>query len=233
MIINRAFFVPLHRKKYIWEMLEIKNGRIDREETPLFSNLSFMANDGEIVCVAGTQGCGKSSLLQAFMGIIPLDEGYMNVDGDLIDMKSAPFFRRQMAFLPQDVEMPYQKVSDVLNDVFVLKRDKKKSEMKENLMDLWEEIEIPAEVFNQDFKGMDVSERRLILLSGVCVLERPIVLLDEPSVWMDEEQLNKAGICIRQLARNDSSVVITCQEHDPILRYCDKLVEMNSHSYHN
>ncbi|MBQ2129730.1 MAG: ABC transporter ATP-binding protein [Prevotella sp.] len=214
-------------------MLEIKNGRIDREGKPLFSQLSFMAKEGEVVCVAGSQGCGKSSLLQAMMGFIPLDEGWLNVDGDLVNIHSAPYFRRRMAFLPQNVNMPYDKVSDMISSLFSLKREKKFDEMKETLMTLWEEIGIAAEVFDKKLSEMTTSEQRVILLSGLCVLEKELVLLDEPSLWLNEEQLAQAGICIRQMARNDSSIVVTCQEHDPILRYCDKLVEINSHSYHN
>lgn len=214
-------------------MLEIKNGRIDRDGKPLFSQLSFMAKEGEVVCVAGSQGCGKSSLLQAMMGFIPLDEGWLNVDGDLVNIHSAPYFRRRMAFLPQNVNMPYDKVSDMISSLFSLKREKKFDEMKETLMTLWEEIGIATEVFDKKLSEMTTSEQRVILLSGLCVLEKELVLLDEPSLWLNEEQLAQAGNCIRQMARNDSSIVVTCQEHDPILRYCDKLVEINSHSYHN
>ena len=214
-------------------MLEIKNGRIDRDGKPLFSQLSFMAKEGEVVCVAGSQGCGKSSLLQAMMGFMPLDEGWLNVDGDLVNIHSAPYFRHRMAFLPQNVNMPYDKVSDMISSLFSLKREKKFDEMKETLMTLWEEIGIAAEVFDKKLSEMTTSEQRVILLSGLCVLEKELVLLDEPSLWLNGEQLAQAGICIRQMARNDSSIVVTCQEHDPILRYCDKLVEINSHSYHN
>ncbi|MBP5712867.1 MAG: ABC transporter ATP-binding protein [Prevotella sp.] len=214
-------------------MLEIKNGRIDRDGKPLFSQLSFMAKEGEVVCVAGSQGCGKSSLLQAMMGFIPLDEGWLNVDGDLVNVHSAPYFRRRMAYLPQNVNMPYDKVSDMISSLFSLKREKKFDEMKETLMTLWEEIGIAAEMFDNKLSEMITSEQRVILLSGLCVLEKELVLLDEPSLWLNEEQLTQAGTCIRQMARNDSSVVVTCQEHDPILRYCDKLVEINSNSYHN
>ena len=214
-------------------MLEIKNGRIDRDGKPLFSQLSFMAKEGEVVCVAGSQGCGKSSLLQAMMGFMPLDEGWLNVDGDLVNIHSAPYFRRRMAFLPQNVNMPYDKVSDMISSLFSLKREKKFDEMKETLMTLWEEIGIATEVFDKKLSEMTTSEQRVILLSSLCVLEKELVLLDEPSLWLNEEQLAQAGNCIRQMARNDSSIVVTCQEHDPILRYCDKLVEINSHSYHN
>ena len=214
-------------------MLEIKNGRIDRDGKLLFSQLSFMAKEGEVVCVAGSQGCGKSSLLQAMMGFIPLDEGWLNVDGDLVNIHSAPYFRRRMAFLPQNVNMPYDKVSDMISSLFSLKREKKFDEMKETLMTLWEEIGIATEVFDKKLSEMTTSEQRVILLSGLCVLEKELVLLDEPSLWLNEEQLAQAGTCIRQMARNESSIVVTCQEHDPILRYCDKLVEINSHSYHN
>lgn len=214
-------------------MLEIKNGRIDRDGKLLFSQLSFMVKEGEVVCVAGSQGCGKSSLLQAMMGFMPLDEGWLNVDGDLVNIHSAPYFRRRMAFLPQNVNMPYDKVSDMISSLFSLKREKKFDEMKETLMTLWEEIGIATEVFDKKLSEMTTSEQRVILLSGLCVLEKELVLLDEPSLWLNEEQLAQAGTCIRQMARNDSSIVVTCQEHDPILRYCDKLVEINSHSYHN
>lgn len=214
-------------------MLEIKNGRLEREGNTLFSHLSFVAKEGEVLCVAGPHGSGKSSLLQAFMGFIPLTEGYLNVDGDLIDDKSAPYFRKEMGFLPQEVEMPYSTVADMMNTLFELKRDKTSQEMRDSLMALWEEMGIAAEEFDKKLSEMNISERRLILLSGISVLQRPIVLLDEPSMWLDEEQLLKAGVCIRQMARNGCAILITCQEHDAVLRYCDKLVELNSHSYHS
>ena len=214
-------------------MLEIKNGRIDRDGSPLFSHLSLIAKEGEVVCVAGSHGSGKSRLLQAFLGFFPLDEGYMNIDGDLIDVKSAPFFRQKMAYLPQEVDFPYEKVSDMLNVLFSLKRESTPKETESVLMSLWEEMNIPAEVFERKLSEMDISERRLVLLSGICALQRPIVLLDEPCKWFSEEQLVKAGVCIRWAARNGSAVIVTCQEHDPVLRYCEKLVEINSHSYHN
>ena len=105
--------------------------------------------------------------------------------------------------------------------------------MRDSLMALWEEMGIAAEEFDKKLSEMNISERRLILLSGISVLQRPIVLLDEPSMWLDEEQLLKAGVCIRQMARNGCAILITCQEHDAVLRYCDKLVELNSHSYHS
>ncbi len=214
-------------------MLEIKNGSIDRGGKALFSHLSFMANEGDVLCVAGSQGSGKSSLLQAFLGFFPLDEGYLNVDGDLIDVKSAPYFRKKMSFLPQDLDLPYDKVSEALNALFELKREQETKESKDALMELCEEISIPAEDYERKLSELSLAERRLMLLSGICVLQRPIALLDEPSLWLDEEQLAKAGACIRQMARNGATVIVTCQEHDPVLRYCDKLVEINGHSYHN
>ena len=150
-----------------------------------------------------------------------------------MDAKFDIIIRRITCSLLVHTQMPYDKVSEALNALFELKREQETKETKDALMELWDEISIPAEDYERKLSELSLAERRLMLLSGICVLQRPIALLDEPSLWLDEEQLAKAGACIRQMARNGATVIVTCQEHDPVLRYCDKLVEINGHSYHN
>ena len=46
------------------------------------------------------------------MGFLPVDEGYISIDGELLTLRSAPWFRKQMAYVPQHLEVPegYDKV---------------------------------------------------------------------------------------------------------------------------
>ena len=65
------------------------------------TRLSMMALDGQMTCVTGPKGCGKTLLLRTLMGFVTLDEGLVSVDGELVTPLSTNAFRRRMAYIPQ------------------------------------------------------------------------------------------------------------------------------------
>lgn len=87
-------------------MLELHNVTI-RE---LITGLSATIDSGQIV---GLQGRGKTTLLRAVVGLIPIDGGHICIDGEVLTPESAPYFRRYMAYVPQRLSVPdgYKEVS--------------------------------------------------------------------------------------------------------------------------
>ena len=86
-------------------MLELKDATLTLGGRLLFANLSFMAQDGQITCITGREGSGKTALLQTMLGLFALDEGLVSIDGELLTPLSAPTFRRMMAYVPQKVNV--------------------------------------------------------------------------------------------------------------------------------
>lgn len=88
-------------------MLELNNVTIGE----LIRNLSVTVGDGQTV---GLQGTGKTTLLRAIVGLIPISEGHISIDGELLTPQSASYFRRFMAYVPQQLSLPdgYTKVGD-------------------------------------------------------------------------------------------------------------------------
>ena len=86
-------------------MLELHNVTIGE----LVNGLSVTLNDGQIV---GIQGRGKTTLLKAVVGLIPVNRGHICIDGEVLTPESAPYFRRYMAYVPQRLSVPegYDKV---------------------------------------------------------------------------------------------------------------------------
>ena len=72
-----------------------------------------------MACIQGTQGAGKTTLLRAVMGFIPIDGGHISIDGELLTPQSAPYFRKQMAYVPQHLSLPdgYNRIGDGRWDV--------------------------------------------------------------------------------------------------------------------
>lgn len=83
-------------------MLELHNVTIGQ----LIRSLSATLGDGQLLTLAGSQGSGKTTLLKAVLGLIPVDEGHISIDGELLTPKSASYFRRFMAYVPQHLEVP-------------------------------------------------------------------------------------------------------------------------------
>lgn len=69
-------------------------------------SVSLTVNDGQLVTLTGPSGSGKTTLLRAILGLAPVDEGYISIDGELVTPDSAPFFRTSIAYVPQDLQVP-------------------------------------------------------------------------------------------------------------------------------
>ena len=86
-------------------MLEFKDATIKVGERVLAEHLSLIAKDGELTCVTGPEGSGKTVLLRTLMGFLPVSEGFVSVDGELLTVHSAGAFRKMMAYLPQQIQL--------------------------------------------------------------------------------------------------------------------------------
>ena len=86
-------------------MLEGKDATIAIGEKTLVEGLSFIARDGELTCLTGSEGSGKTTFIRTLMGFLPVKEGFVSVDGELLTVYSAHAFRKMMVYLPQQIQM--------------------------------------------------------------------------------------------------------------------------------
>ena len=86
-------------------MLEVKDATIAIGEKMLVEGLSFIARDGELTCLTGSEGSGKTTFIRTLMGFLPVKEGFVSVDGELLTVYSAHAFRKMMVYLPQQIQM--------------------------------------------------------------------------------------------------------------------------------
>ena len=83
----------------ILELLDVNIGQLIR-------SLSLAIGDGQQLSIMGPTGSGKTTLLRAILGFIPIDSGYISIDGELLTPLSAPYFRKLMAYVPQRLSLP-------------------------------------------------------------------------------------------------------------------------------
>lgn len=82
-------------------VLEIKEVSCGYGGTEVVKKLSLTVNAGETVAIAGPNGCGKTTLLRAARGLIPITEGEILIDGVSVSEMSCKERARKLALLSQ------------------------------------------------------------------------------------------------------------------------------------
>ncbi len=96
-------------------MIELHNVTIGER----IRNVSATVENGQLLCLTGAAGTGKTTLVRAIMGFIPIDGGHISIDGELLTPHSAPYFRRQTAYVPQHLSLP-EGYTDISTDYISL-----------------------------------------------------------------------------------------------------------------
>lgn len=99
-------------------MLQIDNACIAFGDEELFSGFCMQLHKGETACIAGESGRGKTSLLNAVMGFVPLRKGTITVGDFELTRNTIDTIRRQIAWIPQELALPMEWVKEMVPVTF-------------------------------------------------------------------------------------------------------------------
>ena len=173
-------------------MIELHHVSIGQQ----ISNLSVTVEDGSLLCISGRKGSGKSTLLRAILGLIAIDGGHISIDGELLTPLSAPYFRRQMAYVPQQLELMdgYDGMADVSEMLFELHVNKGETAYR-----------LPSD--NRSWKELTADEHYLLLLSNTIQLAKPVLIVDEPAQPLQETTAETVDNMLRDALQRGTTVV--------------------------
>lgn len=191
----------------------------------LFSGVSFVVDEGQMLCLTGGSGAGKSTLLRAMLGFLPLDEGHISIDGELLTPSSAEEFRKSMAYVPQELALPTEWVRDMVRMPFQLKVNRGTGFSKDKLMVEWGSLGLASELYDKKANELSGGQRQRIMLSVCGLLGKPLLLVDEPTSALDHQSSGLVSGYLRRLAESGCTVVAVSHDDD-FVAACDKKVEI-------
>lgn len=189
-------------------MLEVKNICLSLGGKQLFDSLSFSVSAGEMLCITGVSGCGKTSLLNTIMGFMPLDSGFISIDGEQVTAESANLFRKMMAYLPQDLSFPCTKVSELVTLPFSLSACGEVKFSKDKMIEQWNKLDLQEDLFDKNISEISGGQRQRMMIATTCMLNRKILLFDEPTSALDEQSTIMVANYIAEAANNGATVIV-------------------------
>ena len=81
----------------------------------VLENFSCHIKKGDFTCLTGKSGCGKTSLLRAFLGLTPLSGGEIRIDGQVLNEDTCNIVRKRTMYLPQELSFPSETISEFVD----------------------------------------------------------------------------------------------------------------------
>lgn len=197
-------------------MLEVKDATIVIGEKTLAQGLSFTARDGQLTCVTGSEGSGKTTLIRTLMGFLPVKEGFVSVDGELLTIRSAPAFRTMMAYLPQQMQMLRHQLMPPQAPVCEPEEQTVWSPLLPSLDDRIGEVAplSPDEIFSLASETLQQAT------------DKPIVIADEPAAHLTFELTQRMLDLLRQQAAAGKTVLIASRKTE-IIANSDQIIDLD------
>ena len=192
----------------------------------ILRDISFTADIGEVTCVLGRNGVGKSTLLRCLMGVLPIASGQITWQGQVVNALS-PHQRvqRGMAYVPQGREI-FARLSVEENLRMGLARF---GGAKGRQIPAWVYDMFPVLAQMRHRRGGDLSggQQQQLAIARALVSEPSLLILDEPTEGIQPTIIKDIGHVIKQLAaRGDMAIVLVEQYYDFAEALADRYVVM-------
>ena len=206
-------------------MLHIINACIAFGTEVLFSGFEMKLEKGETACIVGQSGCGKTSLLNAVMGFVPLYEGTIKVGGTLLDKSTIDLVRRQIAWIPQELALPFEWVKEMVSLPFELKVNRSVPFSEERLFMCFDELGLEHELYFKRVNEVSGGQRQRIMLAVAALLNKPLIVIDEPTSALDTGSTDKVLAFFRRQAEKGAAVLAVSHDKD-FASGCHYLIEL-------
>ncbi len=182
------------------------------EDVPTTSDLSLTIKPGQYAVIAGDSGAGKSTLLSLMLRLYDPQQGVISIDGTDIRDWTLPSLRGQISVVLQDTILFAADVSENIalgaSDV-----DQEQIEAAARLANAHEFIKNLPQGYDTVLgeRGVNLSQgqRQRIAIARAAVRNAPILLLDEPTVGLDENNERSVRDALRRLARGRTTLLVT------------------------
>lgn len=190
-------------------------------------NLSLTAPKGQCTCVMGRNGVGKTTLMKAIMGEVPILDGSLSYDDgiDLTRKRLEDRSRLGIGFVPQGRQIfPLLTVEENLRTGLAARGDGLKK-IPEKIYELFPVLKDMRHRRGGDLSG---GQQQQLAIGRALVLEPRLLILDEPGEGIQPNIVQQIGEVIRKLISEEQLTVLLVEQKLPFARkFADRFVIMD------
>lgn len=196
--------------------LEIKNLDFNYKKDRIFSKLNLAFKSGEITCITGENGAGKTTLAKILCGLLKENGGSLEYNNKPLKHKD----RRKISYFVSqntDCQLFSESVAEelLLSNEVIDAKDVLKNYGLEKLIKC-------------NPSTLSGGERQRLTLAVADVINRDILIFDEPTSGVDKNNMNLISKRFKELASKGKIIIVITHDYEFIKESCEKVVLINS-----
>lgn len=194
-------------------MLKCRNLKISYKEDKILDEVNFDIYEGQVFCITGASGSGKSSLLKAINGMIP-EINVGEVSGEIrlneIMLNEMDISKRSnyVSTVFQNPKTQFYCIDTTDELAFPLENRNQEKEEIQSTIERYTKILKTEKLLNRNIFSLSGGEKQLMAITSVMTMENQLYLFDEPSASLDYRSIELLKNAIVYLKQTGKMVLI-------------------------
>lgn len=193
-------------------LLKVEDVSLSYDDWKVLNGLSFQIDHGQILCVLGESGCGKTSLLKAIRGFMDRDQGEIYFQDERVFNKSEKLVpgTKGVAIVHQDFQLePGYTVYDNIRHHLIQYQKSYQESKTEEIIRLCK----LESLRNKTSKELSGGQKQKVALAKAMIEEPPLLLLDEPFSNLDNISKAEFKVILKKIV-NELQIGLLFVTHD-------------------
>lgn len=194
--------------------------------------MNFSMDEGEIRCLIGENGCGKSTMIKVISGFYPYDRGRLEIGGKPYPkITPAESISEGVQVIYQDFSLfPNMTIAEnimMYSTVAGKKPLVSAKKIREQAVATLEKIhfEIDPDLY---VDGLSVAQKQMVAICRAMVQEARLLVMDEPTTALTTKEVEKLFEVVRKLKQHGVAVLFVSHKLDEVLEICESITVMRN-----
>lgn len=200
-------------------MLSVENIHVSYDKVKVLYGVSFTAQAGEIHCLLGRNGAGKTTVMKSIMGLLPISEGSVSLEGRLLsDQPPHQVPKQGLGYVPQGRRL-FPQLSVAENIDMGLMTRKNGADTRDWVLEMFPRL---RERLSQQAGTLSGGEQQMLATARALCLRPTVLLLDEPTEGLQPSMIELIRDVILRMRDDGLAVILVEQRIDAILTVADR-----------
>lgn len=222
-------------------VLQVNNLSKRFNKETVFDNISFSVNKGEIACIRGKSGEGKTTLLRCINNLEFPDKGSIKIndmylckeEGNTVKFAAKDellSIRQEIGLVFQNFNLfPHMSVIENLMEAPLFLKKDNRDKIIQRAKELLNQLELSGKEDSYPYQ-LSGGQKQRVAIARACMLNPSILCFDEPTSALDESTRDQISKIIRDLSKTGIAIIIVTHDNAFADEIADKIITLSEGS---